>query len=280
MKNNNSLGKAVYVIGKIFAIILIVSIIGAIIQGVFSIFSGDGVVHIGGNKDDESSHISQEYIDELDGYCLVADLKATDVTVNSGDKFEYKTNNKYVDVKQINGNVIIKETKTVNGKSTSKLELTIPSEKKFSTVDFSCGEGNVTINGFYAQDLDFELGAGDVTVNNLVVTGSAEIDCGAGNLNINGGSLNDLELNCGVGKISVSSAFTGECEVNSGIGEVDINALGNASDYAVSVDKMAGTVTVNGKKLSSGDTFGNGKNIIEVDGGLGEINVFFENSQQ
>ena len=75
MKNNNSLGKVVYIIGKIFAIVLIVSIIATVVQGVFSIFSGGGVLDFGGHKEDESSYFSQEYIDELDGYCLVAELK-------------------------------------------------------------------------------------------------------------------------------------------------------------------------------------------------------------
>lgn len=279
MKNNNSLSKAIYIIGKIFAIVLIVSIIGAIVQGIFSIFSGSGVIGFGGHKDDESSYISQEYIDELDGYCLVAELKATDVTVNSGDKFEYKTNNKYVTVKQEDDKIIIKETKIAKNKKNSKLELTIPKDKTFSTVDFSSGAGNVTINGLSADELDFQLGAGDVTVNDLVVTDSAEIDCGVGNFNVNGGNIKDLELNSGVGNVSFSTALIGECEINSGIGEIDFNVFGSADDYSVSVSKMAGEVYVDGKKVSGHTTVGNGQNEIEINGGLGKVSVFFAQNQ-
>ncbi|MDO4364916.1 MAG: DUF4097 family beta strand repeat-containing protein, partial [Clostridia bacterium] len=254
MKNKNSLGKAVYVVGKILAIFLIVAIIGAIIQGVSSIFFNKD----DNDTDDESSYISQDYIDGLSGYCLVANLKGTDVTVNSGDKFDYKTNNKNVKVTRQNDKIVITETK--NEKKNSKLELTVPKDREFRTVDFSSGAGDVTVNGLYSQELDFELGAGDVTVNNLVVSGSAEIDCGAGNFNVNGGSIKNLELNSGVGDISLSSAFSGDCEINSGIGKVDINVLGNASDYTVTFSKMAGKVSVDGKKVSEDSTIGNGKN--------------------
>lgn len=279
MKNNNSLGKVVYIIGKIFAIVLIVSIIATVVQGVFSIFSGGGVLDLGGHKEDESSYFSQEYIDELDGYCLVAELKATDVTVNSGDKFEYKTNNKYVTVKHENDKIIIKETKIAKNKKNGKLELTIPKDKTFSTVDFSSGAGNVTINGLSTNELDFELGAGDVTVNDLVVSDSAEIDCGVGNFNVNGGSIKDLELNSGVGNVSFSTALFGDCEINSGIGEIDFNVLGSADDYSVSVSKMAGEVYVDGKKVSGDTTVGNGQNEIEINGALGKVSVFFAQNQ-
>ena len=91
MKNDNSLGKTFYYLGRIFAIVLIVAIIGVIIQGVFGI--ADSIFDDDDDDKKDKTTISSEYIDTLDGYCLVAELKATELTISTGDKFEYSTNN-------------------------------------------------------------------------------------------------------------------------------------------------------------------------------------------
>lgn len=253
----NGLKKAISIVAKIFAVFLIVAIIGGIAQGVFSIFSDGKGIDFGGHREKNSSHFSQEYIDELDGYSLVAELKATDVTINYGDEFEYNTNNKFVTVEQENGKIIIKETKLANNTSSSKLELTVPKDKSFSNVDFANGAGDVVINGLNTEKLDFELGTGNVTVNGLIVTDGAEIDCGIGDFTVNGGVFNDLELNLG-------------------IGNVEINVLGSLNDYTVNIGKIMGDVNVGGKKMSGDSIIGNGSQNIEINGGLGNVNVFFD----
>lgn len=274
MKNYNSLGKTFYYLGRIFAIVLIVAIIGGIIQGVFGI--ADSIFDDDDDDKKDKTAISSEYIDTLDGYCLVAELKATELTISTGDKFEYSTNNEYIKVDQKDGKIVIKETLTSIPKSSDfKLNVTIPADRSFDVVSISTGAGDVTVDSLTARDFDFEIGAGDVTINNLAVTGEAEIDCGAGELNINNASLNNLELNSGVGEINITSLFTGDCEINSGIGEVNVNAVGSAQDYTVSVSKGAGDVTVNGTKVSRDTTVGSGQNKIELNGGIGEASISF-----
>lgn len=62
----------------------------------------------------------------------------------------------------------------------------------------------------------------------------------------------------------------GESRVNCGIGKVDLVLRGN--DYTIDFDSGAGEADLNGQVMHEG-TYGNGSNIIEIDGGIGEISV-------
>ena len=59
------------------------------------------------------------------------------------------------------------------------------------------------------------------------------------------------------------------------LGEVNVNAVGSAQDYTVSVSKGAGDVTVNGTKVSHDTTVGSGQHKIELNGGIGEASISF-----
>ena len=253
----NGLKKAISIAAKIFAVFLIVVIIGTIVQSVAIILRGSAL-DFGGHKENNTSYITSDYIDSLDGDCLVIEVKATDVVINSGDKFEYKTNNDCVTVNNENGRITVKEEKIATGLDSSKLELTIPRDKVFSTIELSGGAGNITVNGLNAENLEFKLGVGDVTVNDLVISDNAEIDCGVGDFTVNGGAFNDIELNIGVGNAT-------------------LNASGTADEYTVYVSRAIGDIAVDGKKISSDKTIGNGSKSIEVNGGMGNLKILFAN---
>ena len=45
------------------------------------------------------------------------------------------------------------------------------------------------------------------------------------------------------------------------------------SDYSIEVDKGISSCTFNGKELKDDTRYGDGENIIEIDGGIGDIEI-------
>ena len=98
-----------------------------------------------------------------------------------------------------------------------------------------------------------------------------EIEGGTGRLSFSGSALHDLEMGLGVGDVTMEAALSGDCEIECGVGKAEISLLGNRSDYSIAVEKGIGKATVNGESVSNEQTVGNGKNKLEIHGGIGSV---------
>ena len=95
---------------------------------------------------------------------------------------------------------------------------------------------------------------------------------GVGTLNINDIDLFDATLNLGVGEANIESNLLGTSKIECGIGEVYLNLSLPQEEYTFKLEKGIGEIELN--KVSMGNTtVGNGNNIIDVNGGIGEINI-------
>ena len=103
-----------------------------------------------------------------------------------------------------------------------------------------------------------------------------DIDGGAGRITISDGALHNLDLDMGVGQLNLTSALTGESDFDLGIGESNITVIGNKDDYKLDIEKGIGNITVDGTSVSNIKEYGNGNNSIEVSGGIGAINLRFQ----
>ena len=266
-----SIQKAIKYIAIAFAILLTVSIIGGILGAVGTVgFLFDiGETPIGEMKTYEIS----ENITELD-----IDIGAADFRVIEGESVSVKTNNKNITVKEHDGKLIISEKGRVLGYDYSSGELVVdlyfPKGIVFDKVDITTGAGVVSIYTLTASDLSLELGAGKAEIATLVATKRADIDGGAGQIIISGGELCNLDLDMGIGELSLTSVITGKSEIDCGIGEVNITLLGGSDDYRIDVEKGLGDIRVDGKSFSG--IYGDGNNKIDIDGGVGRINIKFE----
>ena len=96
-------------------------------------------------------------------------------------------------------------------------------------------------------------------------------------MTITNANLNNLDLDMGVGKLSLTSKILGNSKIDSGIGEIDLNLVGNKEDYKLHIDKGIGNVTADGTNLGDDSKYGDGNNYIDIDGGIGSINIDFVN---
>ncbi len=261
--------KAVKYVAIGLAIFLTVSIIGSILSlfGLFSGFFRDNSVN-----EDISTYTISSNISSLD-----LKINAADFQVKQGEKFSVESNLKHLTVDDKNGVLTIKETKKFGSVyKNAILTLYIPADTMFERANISTGAGRLIVDNLSAKTMNFELGAGEVSIDSLIATKSADIEGGAGKITISGGALNNLDMEMGVGQLNLTSSLTGKCQLDSGVGETNVTLIGNENDYKLELEKGLGSISVNGKDVSGYSNIGNGTNEVEINGGIGAINVEFK----
>ena len=252
-----------------FAVFLAVGIIGGILGAVGllgRLFSSNAVLEEG-----KTYSVTAE-IDNLE-----IEINAADLYIKEGEAFSVESNLKHLKVEEKGGSLIIQETKKFTGPyKGAVLTVYVPAGTVFDWVDLITGAGRLTIENLSAERLNFVLGAGDVSADLLVATKSAEIEGGAGRITINNGALKNLDLDMGVGQLNLTAALTGDCQLDLGVGESNVTLIGSKEDYKLDIEKGLGNICVDGKNVSDYGSSGNGANKVEMDGGIGAINVTFQ----
>lgn len=268
-----SLQKAIKYLAIAFAIFLIVSIFGGIITGL------RGVSYLLSNREEPA----QMQVYPIDGEVtsLSMSLSATKLEIKTADKFYVESNHKYISVELNDGQLCVDETKELFAQNPEGLTvvLNVPKDFIFDYATIETGAGKVEIDTLSADVLKLSLGAGEANISKLTADSRAEIDGGAGALMINGGKLNNLDLDMGVGELTLTSRIEGDSSLDYGIGETKLTLLGSREDYQIEIDKGIGDARLQGESMSDDSVYGTGKNKIEIDGGIGEINIDFLNDE-
>lgn len=253
---------------KYFAIALAFLIIFSIFSSIFGFIN---TFTIKKEKDREIESIFNS--DDANVAYLDIDVKAVDLVIKKGDKLLAESNNKYINCKQNNNKLIIKERKHSSwSKNNNKLIITIPENIEFDAFRLDAGAGKIDIDQINSKKADINLGAGKATINVLNATDKLKLDTGAGKLDILNGSINNLDLDMGVGKVSINSKLTGNSKIDAGVGNLKIDLLNKIDDYYIDISKGLGSISLNGEDLSEG-TYGSGSNEINIDGGIGNIDI-------
>lgn len=208
---------------------------------------------------------------------LKLELGAGEIKIEQGDRFLVVSNLRYVDVKVEDNTLLISErTHAASDYEGAFFTMYIPEKMSLAEIDISTGAGTFDADKLSAEALGFEFGAGEVNIDELYATREAEIVGGAGQITIGGGELHNLELVMGVGQLNLTSKIVGEGELDLGVGEVNITLLGGQDSYTVEMNKGIGDITVNGESLSGNRTIGMGDSFVEVNGGIGSVNIAFK----
>lgn len=248
----------------------------------FSIISGImyGISFLGSLVTNEESSITEKLNDlEINDDTLLLDINvlSSNITIKSGDVFKAETNNKYINSEQDKNKLYIQEKKhNLFHNDNSELVIYIPSDTTFDGVSIETGAGKVNIETLSTKQLYLNLGAGKVEINNLNVLETTKIDGGAGEITINATNINNLDLDMGVGKLSLTSKLIGNNKIDSGIGEMNLSLIGTLEDYKIFLNKGIGQTTIDGKNIKDNNTYGTGINKLDIDGGIGSINIDFK----
>ena len=260
-----------------FAIFLIITITSAVLGTVFAL---SGI--LGLKKDIEENLNAEMFTTNFENgniSTLNIEIAFTNLTIKRGDSLKVETDNNNIRFNQENEKLEIKEknNKWFSNYEEKKLILYLPEDIEFKKVKINTGAGKIDIEDLKTENLAFELGAGETKIQRLTVSNECEIEGGAGKLSIRESLINDLDLDMGVGEVNLNSELTGKNQINAGVGSLNIDLQGEKELYKIQADKGLGTIKIDGKEISNGETFGDGENYIEVDGGIGNIDIDFTN---
>ena len=220
------------------------------------------VYHIGGNIES-----------------LEIQIGAANVFVKQADRFYVESNLKYLTVTEQSGLLKIQEErKLAVGDKTAMLTVYIPAGIRFESVRIISGAAKLTADILEADNVKLELGAGDAQFGLLNAFERAEISGGgAGKITVSSGTLQDLELDMGVGALDLTVALRGNSELSLGVGTSKVLLLGDPDAYTLDVEKGTGVVKVCGEKIDDAQRRGNGEHRVDIEGGLGTVEVDFQN---
>lgn len=247
-----------------FAIFLVVSIF----SGIISAFSLTNIFNSSSSNNLKNLDINGE-VSILD-----VDIKSANIIIKEGIVLKAETNNKNINIKQDKNKLYITQKKyNWFNNDKSDLIIYIPSELIFEGVEIDGGAGKLDITKISTKELYLDLGAGKADIKELNVLDKTKIEGGAGSIDILSGKLNNLDFDMGVGKLTLTSIIKGNSNIKSGIGEVNLNLIGTSSDYKIKVDKGIGSVTIDGNDIKEDIYYGEGSNLIDIDGGIGAIKI-------
>lgn len=255
-----------------FAISLIISIFMLITQAIvlFSSITNNNSNQIEINEDLKTVKINTQ-ISKME-----IDVTGSKIVfIEEGSKITVQTDNEYIKVKERNNQLIITEEKhnIFNINNNSELIIYIPKNTTFEDISIDSAAGGINIDYLKTKELELSLGAGEVNINNLTVLTEADIDGGAGEVNIQNSQINNLDLDMGIGKVTINGTITGINEINAGVGELNINLSNSLDNYKIKLNKGIGSALLNKEKMKNDIYYGEGNNLINIDGGIGNINV-------
>ena len=257
-----------------FAIFLIITIISTILTTVAAL---SGILGLKKHIENASEEMVVTNLENSDITNLNIEVAFTNLTIKTGDAIKIETDNGDINCKQENNKLEIKEKdKWFSTHEEKNLILYLPENVELEKVKIATGAGKINIEELNTEKLSFELGAGETEIQKINVTKDCEIEGGAGKLSILSGTINDIDLDMGVGEINLTANLTGKSEINAGVGNLKIDLQGEKNSYKIQADKGIGSIKIDGKEISSGEVFGDGENLIEVDGGIGNIDIDFE----
>ena len=267
-----------------FGLYLAISIIGGIIAIIVSIFTGlYGISYLTDslndtiNSDDTSIERNDENQEVEEFSKMKLDISASNLTIKlEGNSYKVETYQipKNTKIESKDGILEIKSNKKLN-KSDSKSSITIylPEDVELEEADIQVGAGIVDIAGLIAKNVEFNFGAGNVNMQNITVKNNAKIECGAGQAIIKNSELANADIEAGVGKLVYSGDLTGNTQIDCGVGDVELELTGDAEKYAIHTEKGIGDIKINDSSVANDSTIGNGENKIDIEGGVGSIDI-------
>jgi len=225
-------------------------------------------------------------LDETRVYSVSADIHSLDIRVGAADfvirpadTFSVESNLKYLTVSSADGVLqVLENTRSGGQYNNPVLTLFMPENMTFESVRIETGAAKITAGSLSTNLLELKLGAGDVEIKKLTAEKSADIKGGAGKLSIADGTLRDLDLDMGVGELNLTASLLGETELTFGVDESNLTLLGSREDYRLEIEKGIGSITVDGDSIGNIQSYGEGKNHVEIEGGIGSVNLSFRDA--
>ncbi len=256
--------------GIALGIFLSISIISLLLRLIYVVSGFAGLTN--SSLDDNYSYRYDKFVLDLD-----IDLSYSNLSILTGEVFYIETNNKNIHFIEKDNKLKISDSSRdlFSLKKDSKVVIYLPSDYKFDNVSISNGAGKVHIDSINLDYFDLELGAGEFVVDNIIVK-EMDTETGAGSFKINNGIIGKLDFDMGVGSVFITSKIVNYGKIEAGVGSLSLNLIGTKEDYNLDISKGLGNIYVDNTQANDNDKVGNGDSKIDIDGGIGKIEVNFK----
>ncbi|MBP3919949.1 MAG: DUF4097 family beta strand repeat protein [Bacilli bacterium] len=261
---------------KYFAIAFAISLIVGIFMGIYQAIGAIGGALTNGTGKDGLNINNYSNTSNI----LSVDIKASKLKIVEGESLKVKSDNKYITSNQDYNKLSVTEKKSsiFKTKDMEEVIIYVPKDMIFDKVYISNGAGKINIENITARDLELEIGAGKLEIDKITTYNNTEIESGAGEVIIKNANINNLDLDAGVGKFTLNASMKGKSNIDAGVGELNINLLDSKDNYSIYAENGIGSITIDGDSIKDDSTYGTGNNKIDIDGGIGSINIkFLEN---
>lgn len=209
---------------------------------------------------------------------LEVETGAADIVFAQGDSFVVECDSFGFSIKEKRGKLSIEEHDGIFSLNKNrKLFITLPDGFSFDKVDIESGASEISCDKLKTSFLELELGVGKLLFGNLEVSQKAEIDCGAGDFTVTNGTINNLNVSLGAGHADINSRLTSQSKIECGVGELELNLPDGKDNYTFDFETGLGKINFDNQKVENGDEIGNGANKVSVEGGVGNIDISFNN---
>lgn len=277
---------------KYCAIGLAVVLVVVIVSGIVSAVSG--IVSVTSGKASWSKGIKGKTMDYTDTFTGVESLDLDNVTgelkIITGDEFRVEATDVSTGFEArvtSDGTLKITENEGIEflffkfkgfNNTNSKITLYLPADFVAEDVRIDNGAGTLTIDRLTTDKLEISTGAGNIKGSNIIAN-EVEIDGGVGNLVLTNVDLRDTEIDCGVGDMVIEGKLAGDNDIDCGIGNVELRLSGDFKDYELDIDSGVGSVRINGKRYKGSELINRGaRHSIKIDGGIGDLDIDFDNN--
>lgn len=266
---------------KALAIALAVLIIGGMISGIAIAGMTLSYVFDGRSSDDFATTVVEGVYSDTDANAVVTEVRikteVASLLIMSGDKLEVKTTSDCVDTYRSGQRLEVREKSRHFwehwGSDPDQIVVVLPSDLELDVFTIETGAGRVEIGAVSAKQVSMSLGAGKTEITQLVASERVKIDSGVGHLIVRESKLHNLDLDMGVGAVEVQVELSGTNQIDAGVGKLALSLVGGMDKYQFKVEKGLGSVTLNGNKLGGDVTEGNGDTVVDIDGGVGAIQI-------
>ena len=259
--------KVIKYLATTFAIFIIITIFSGILSFIYGL-----TIIFGTEKNSDMQDINLENVSTY----LDVDLKYTNLTIEKGEFFLAKTNNSNIECIQ-DGNklkIVEKNNKMFKHKN-EDIIVYVPNDLKFEYVSISSNAGSVTIKNLITDSLKLDLGVGETKIENML-SNRTKINSDVGSLTVDNSVLENLDFDMGIGEAIITAKILGNSKIDAGIGNLDLKVQDNKENYTIESDSGIGNIKIDGNKVAEDTKYGNGKNIIKINGGIGNIDVEFK----
>lgn len=203
---------------------------------------------------------------------LNIDLVNTNIYIKKGDTFKIECNNNDIEINNNDGYINIKDT-SLNILQNSNKDIIIYIDKEIDFLSLETTNGVVKIDGLITNTLDLDLGIGQVEINNIEVLKELILNSGIGKTTISNSLINNIDADLGIGEFNFTGEILGTSKIDVGAGNSKILLNGDIDKYTINTTKGLGKITINNEELNDNSSYGNGTNIINIKGGIGNINI-------